>query len=163
MACGSLRRRRRWVGDVDLVLDGVPPDEALRMLGDLGLRVVSPAGDGPRTGLVTPAGIPVDVWSPGGPTGLGPCVLHATGSGVHNALMRRWARTVHGLSATWRGVHDPTTGVRLDDGTEDGIRRLLCWPLLEPWEREVDPLRPPAWLRPYLDEMDRLEAVPVGT
>lgn len=156
VVCGSLRRLRPTAGDVDLVLDGPDLSDALEALRGLGCEVVVPAGDGPRTELRL-GHLQVDVWSPASPDSVGACVLHATGSGIHNTVMRRWARLVHGCQVTWRGVHRISDGLRLDDGTEDGVRRVVGWPLLTPGDREVDPFRPPDWLLPFLAEMDRLE------
>lgn len=148
---GSLRRRLAWVGDVDLVPRSLDAQECAALLAELGCEVTERGH--PRTALVhRPSGIGVDVWCDG-PHTWAARVLHATGSGPHNVVMRRWARERHGLSVTWRGVHRLADGVRLDDGTEDGIRDLVGWPLLEPWDREIDPVDPPEWLRAMLREL----------
>jgi DNA polymerase/3'-5' exonuclease PolX len=147
IVCGSLSRRLETVGDIDLVLDGISLDDAIDRLG---LPVIS-RGD-PRSEVMGPQNIIIDLWSVSSDL-MGPMVFHATGSGMHNTVMRRWAREVHGLSVTWRGVHT-NDNIRVDDGTEDGIRNLIGWPLLKPWERDVKPFSRPEWLEPYLQHLN---------
>jgi len=154
--CGSLARRRSTVGDIDLVLHHQDRDGAIEALVGNGLRVNVEHGSGPRTELLTNDGIKVDLWV-GEPDQLESLLLHAVGSGIHNALMRRWARVTAELHVTWHGVHRISDNIRVDDGTQDGIRRLIDWPLLEPWEREIDPRDIPPWLQARLDILNAME------
>ncbi len=162
--CGSLRRGLSTCGDIDLVLlDGLSLSQAIEVLEDYKWLVTCTAAGGPRTRLGNlDCRFGVDIWEPDfGHTGA--CVYHATGSGPHNTLMRRWARVVHGLSVTWRGVQVISTGEWLEtDGTEESVVRYIPgWPMLDPSDREVNMLSPNTWLKPLLDEMnerDRLAA-----
>lgn len=154
--CGSLRRRRALVGDIDLVPHRLSAEEACALLRPLGWSVVE-AGH-PRTVLGhSDSPIQADLWCDGSGDPnrtAGARVLHATGSGVHNTLMRRWARERHGLSVTWMGAHRISDWTRMDDGSEHGIRDLIGWPRLLPWDRDVDPLDLPPWLFRLLAELD---------
>lgn len=161
--CGSLRRGSATCGDVDLVLsESLRKDEAVDILVRKGGLFLEDVGD-PRTELSvavpwTGQRVKVDVWQ-GLPGRTGSCIFHATGSGMFNTILRRWAKHEGGI-LSWRGVFD-RDGLQLDDGTEEGCLAALGLPWIPPEEREdaITLLRPLYELMNREEEDRRLAAV----
>lgn len=136
LPCGSYRRLCPEMGDIDLVClseASAVPDR----LQALGIRLVEPGV--PRWVFALdvdwcPRPIKVDLWVPL-PGMLGACIAHATGSGMHNVLMRRYGFS-RGLSFTWAGVSRLSDGVVVAGGTESSVFEALGWPMLPPEGRE---------------------------
>jgi DNA polymerase/3'-5' exonuclease PolX len=152
--CGSYRRGNRTVGDIDVVLTGVDTEEALDLLRQRGLRLHEPGS--PRDHLHMPvpwtsSPISVDVWTPL-PGMVGACLMHATGPGMHNAIMRRWA-FARGYSVTWRGVQRLSDGEWVAGATEAEVCEAVGWPYATPEHRE----RFYEWVGPYLEILNDME------
>lgn len=124
------------MGDIDFVCLSEGAAVA-RRLQDIGVRLVASGVPRWEFALDTdwcPRPIKVDVWIPR-PGMLGACVAHATGSGMHNVLMRRYGFS-HGLSFTWAGVARVSDGVTVAGETEESVFQALGWPMLPPDRRE---------------------------
>jgi DNA polymerase (family 10) len=135
MPCGSFRRDCATMGDIDLViLDG--SDVASDLL-ELGLSLTEDGYPRREFSLAVPwlkaAGLKVDLWTPADGM-VGSCIVHATGSGLHNVLMRRFGYA-RGLKFTWAGVQD-SDGKFIAGETEASCFEALGWPMMPPTLRE---------------------------
>lgn len=146
---GSLRRLCPDVGDIDVVLDGIHMAGAISALERSGCTVTDARR--PRVELRTPEGFQLDLWEPD-PGGLGACLYHATGPGVYNAVMRRWAR-LHGMTLDLHGVRNSATNKLIASTTEEDCCLALGVPFMPPEHRE----RYHEWIDPWLDLMEDLE------
>lgn len=153
VACGSYRRNTPVMGDIDLVCvrdqHSVP-----ELLINAGVTLVSPGV--PRWEFALPVPwmskpVKVDVWFPR-PERVGACLVHATGSGMHNVLMRRFGIS-RGLRFTWFGVERIATGENVAGETEESVFEALNWPMLPPEERE-DVL---SWAAPLMDSLNLMD------
>lgn len=143
---GSNRRGSVTCGDIDLVLNGIARDEAIAALLAKGLTL--DVSEQPRDELSlavtwSPLRLKVDVWTP--KTGSeGACLMHATGPGLYNSVMRRWARMQDmrlSHDGVWRGDE------RIAGATEQECCEALGWPNPPPEHRE----RFMEWIDPYLE------------
>lgn len=146
VVCGSYRRGCSKMGDIDLVSTGVTVED----LQALGLRLVHPGN--PRNEFAMDVSwskrpIKVDLWTPVEGR-LGSCVLHATGSGLHNVLMRRWAIS-RGLRFDWLGVRDGEGNV-LAAATEEECCLAMGWPFHPPEMRE----NVLSWATPIMEKLN---------
>ncbi len=133
VACGSFRRGLLEVGDIDLVALG-GRDLGPRLVG---MGLVEVHGGWPRRAYelaVEWAEKPlrVDLWSPPARTA-GAHVMFATGSTLHNQMMRRYALS-RGIRITAEGVHD-RRGSSLPCMTEDEVCESVGWPWVHPTRR----------------------------
>lgn len=146
---GSLRRGCRDIGDIDIVLQGISMEDAIVSLEGIGCIVVDPRR--PRVELRSPHGVPIDLWAPD-PDRFGACLYHATGPGVYNTIMRRWA-LAHGMMLDLNGVHDLKTGTVLASLTEDDCMSALGVPVMPPEHRD----RWIEWIDPWIDILEEIE------
>ena len=127
---GSIRRRKSWVNDIDLVI--IPRNQGLlaQKLHDLGCRF-----GGPKLQRFPYKGIQVDVYV-ATPETWATLLLIRTGSTRHNVELATKAKTRgwH-LKANGEGLHDHQ-GQRVAGDTEESIFKALGLPYKEPWERE---------------------------
>lgn len=143
---GSLRRGTSKVGDVDLILNGISKKETRVLLISDGFTL--DVHDDPRDEFSiilpwSPFPIKVDVWTPA--VGFeGACLMHATGPGMYNSVMRRWA-SMNGLKLRWDGVWRGDE--RIAGATEQECCEALGWPNPPPDHRE----RFLEWIDPYLE------------
>lgn len=135
VVCGSYRRGCDQIGDIDLVnVSGAPIEE---LLLSAGCRVVERGS--PRTEYCIDVSwckrpLKVDVWEPVDGR-IGACILHATGSGIHNTLMRRFGFS-RGFKITWAGVERLSDGQIIAGLTEKECFDAIGWPHREPANRE---------------------------
>lgn len=148
VVAGSLRRGATSVGDIDLVLVDIERTVAIETLVNAGLTPTNLSE--PRDELIVAGSLRVDVWTPS-PGMLGACIMHATGPGIYNTVMRRWAR-MHGMRLSWDGVW--RGDVKIAGKTESECCAALGWPDPPPEHRE----RFWEWIDPYLRILDASES-----
>jgi DNA polymerase (family X) len=132
--CGSLRRLRETVADVDIVVASRDPssvrDAFLKMPS---VREVIGSGD-TKTSVLTSTGLQVDLRIVEPPQ-FGAACQYFTGSKAHNiklrqrALARGWLLNEYGLS-------DAATGAVIASDSEEAIYRALGLPPIAPPMRE---------------------------
>ncbi len=139
-ACGSLRRGKPDVGDVDLILlpwrstlPGANPEAGLIALEAVLHRMFGTQKNGKpkRSGLVR--GVQVDVLITT-PEGWGACLMHWTGSAEWNVRQRGVAMKL-GYKLNEKGLWEGET--RIAGATEEEVYKALGEKWTEPKDREV--------------------------
>jgi DNA polymerase (family 10) len=132
--CGSLRRLRETVADVDIVVASRDPAAAREAFLKLpAVREVMGSGD-TKTSVLTATGLQVDLRIVE-PRQFGAACQYFTGSKAHNiklrqrALARGWLLNEYGLSVA-------ETGEVIASESEEAIYRALGLPLIPPPMRE---------------------------
>ena len=132
--CGSLRRLRETVADVDIVVASREPSSVREAFVALpAVREVVGSGD-TKTSVLTATGLQVDLRIVD-PRSFGAACQYFTGSKAHNiklrqrALERGWLLNEYGLT-------DTATGEVIASETEEAVYRALGLPLVPPPMRE---------------------------
>ncbi len=134
LCCGSLRRFRDTVADLDILVGTSDSGAVTERLVNLGWiqRVI--ASGGAKTSVVSQSGLQVDVrmvptrrW--------GAAVLYFTGSQAHNIRLRQLAIR-RGWSLNEYALSDADTGEEIAAGTEEEIYAALGLPWIPPPIRE---------------------------
>ena len=132
--CGSLRRLRETVADVDIVVASREPSSVREAFVTMpAVREVIGSGD-TKTSVLTSTGLQVDLRIVE-PQQFGAACQYFTGSKAHNiklrqrALARGWLLNEYGLS-------DAQTGEVIACESEEAIYRALGLPLIAPPMRE---------------------------
>jgi len=132
--CGSLRRLRETVADVDIVVASREPPSVREAFVKLPMvREVIGSGD-TKTSVLTSTGLQVDLRIVD-PRQFGAACQYFTGSKAHNiklrqrALARGWLLNEYGLS-------DAGTGQVIASESEEAIYRAMGLPLVPPPMRE---------------------------
>ncbi len=134
LCCGSLRRFRDTVADLDILVGTSDSGAVTERLVNLGWiqRVI--ASGGAKTSVVSQSGLQVDVrmvptrrW--------GAAVLYFTGSQVHNIRLRQLAIR-RGWSLNEYALSDADTGEEIAAETEEEIYAALGLPWIPPPIRE---------------------------
>jgi DNA polymerase (family 10) len=145
-ACGSVRRGRETVGDLDLLVATQEPAQVLAQVQAApGVeRVVAGVrGGGYRTSVQLLRGPQVDVMTMA-PDRAGSYLVHFTGSAAHNVRLRErardmgWSLSEHGfarLDADGHVVEGPDAELRTF-GSEEEVYAFLGLPWIEPALRE---------------------------
>ena len=132
--CGSLRRFRDTVADLDILVATPDPRSVARRLVELGwIRQVIGSGD-TKTSVVTHSGLQVDVrmvpkrqW--------GAAILYFTGSKEHNIRLRRLA-IERGWVLSEYALYEAGTGSVVAEETEEAIYGALGLRWIPPTLRE---------------------------
>lgn len=133
VVCGSIRRFRETVGDIDLVAAAADPPAVVAAFTALpGVRRVTSSGD-TRASVVMDWLGQVDLWVVP-PEQLPAAVHHATGSPAHHVRLRGLARQ-RGLNISEYGVAR-ADGAALEVSAEADIYRCLDLPYIPPELRE---------------------------
>lgn len=129
---GSLRRKKKTIGDVDLLVTGGPADNICKwFFAYPNIKQVLAAGD-TKAGVVLEEGMQVDLRVVD-PESFGAALFYFTGPKHFNihvrtlALKRGWKINEYGL---FEGEK------KLAGQTEEELFAALALPYLEPWERE---------------------------
>lgn len=132
--CGSLRRLRETVADVDIVVATREPlavrDAFLKLTP---VREVLGSGE-TKASVRTSSGLQVDLRIVE-PRQFGAACQYFTGSKAHNIKLRQRALE-HGLLLNEYGLSDPATGAVIASETEAAIYEALGLPLIPPPMRE---------------------------
>ena len=132
--CGSLRRFRETVADVDVVVSAVDPAAVSDHVLNLPM-VDEVLGHGAtKTSFVTAAGLQVDVRVVA-PEQYGAAMQYFTGSKSHNIAIRQIALS-KGLTLNEYGLTDIETGQIIASETEEEIYRSLGLEWIPPTMRE---------------------------
>jgi DNA polymerase (family 10) len=132
--CGSLRRLRETVADVDIVVGSRAPltvREAFVLLP--AVHEVIGSGD-TKTSVLTASGLQVDLRVVE-PRQFGAACQYFTGSKAHNIKLRQRALD-RGLTLNEYGLTDATSGAVIACETEEAIYQALGLPLIAPPQRE---------------------------
>ena len=132
--CGSLRRFRETVADIDIVVASNDPVPVMEVLVELPL-VAEIIGRGEtKTSVLTASGLQIDLRVVR-PSQFGAAILYFTGSKQHNIELRQRAID-RGLLLNEYGLEDSDTGKAVATKTERAIYRALELPLIPPEMRE---------------------------
>jgi len=136
MVCGSFRRGDEKVGDIDLVIAGKEVDD-IRLFEELGFEVEQTADDKMRRSYKlrrddTRFPMVIDIWR-AQPHAIGAATMYATGPGMNNVIMRRWAEEHEGLILDFGGVW--RDGELIASETEEDCYRALDMKYVEPTGR----------------------------
>ena len=132
--CGSLRRLREAVADVDIVVASRKPSSVTEAFVKLpAVREVIGSGD-TKTSVVTSTGLQVDLRVVE-PRQFGAACQYFTGSKAHNIKLRQRALD-RGWLLNEYGLTDVETGRVIASKTEEDIYRSLGIPLIPPPMRE---------------------------
>jgi DNA polymerase (family 10) len=132
--CGSLRRFRETVADVDVVVAAADPDAISGYVPDLPI-VAEVLGHGAtKTSFITTAGLQVDVRVVA-PEQYGAATQYFTGSKAHNIAVRQIALS-RGLTLNEYGLVEVETGEVVASATEEDIYRSLGLQWIPPPMRE---------------------------
>jgi DNA polymerase (family X) len=132
--CGSLRRLRETIGDLDLLCASTRPARVMEKfvaLGDVGEVV---ARGETKTTILTRAGLQVDLRVVA-PDQFGAAVLYFTGSKAHNIKVRQLA-IKRGWTLNEYGLADAESGDVVASATEEEIYRALALEWIPPSMRE---------------------------
>jgi len=132
--CGSLRRFRETVADVDILVATTDPAPVAERLSTLAF-VTEVIGSGPtKTSVITQRGLQVDLRlvEPGQ---WGAATLYFTGSKAHNIRLRQLA-IERGWTLNEYALAEQDGGAAVAAETEEGIYRALDLPWIPPTVRE---------------------------
>jgi DNA polymerase (family X) len=132
--CGSLRRLRDTVADVDIVVASVDPASVRTAFLQMpGVREVIGSGD-TKTSVLTSTGLQVDLRIVE-PRQFGAACQYFTGSKAHNIKLRQRA-LARGLTLNEYGLTEAETGRVVARESEQAIYEALGLPLIPPPMRE---------------------------
>ncbi len=132
--CGSLRRFRETIADIDIVAASTKPGKV--MAAFVALPIVNEiVGQGDtKTSVLTPAGLQIDLRVVK-PSQFGAATLYFTGSKQHNIELRQ--RSIdRGLLLNEYGLEDTETGKIVSSKTEAAIYKALGLRYIPPEMRE---------------------------
>lgn len=132
--CGSIRRMRETVGDIDLLIASPDPEAAITAFTTLPV-VKEVLAHGPtRASILTAGDLQVDARAVA-PEVYGAALQYFTGSKEHNIALRDLA--IHrGLKLSEYGVFEERSGRRLASATEEEVYAALGLPWIPPELRE---------------------------
>lgn len=132
--CGSLRRLRETVADVDIVVASLDPEAVREAFVKMPtVRDVIGSG-GTKTSIVTQIGLQVDLRIVE-PKQFGAACQYFTGSKAHNIKLRQRALD-RGFLLNEYGLSDAQSGAVIAQETEEAIYEALGLPLIPPPMRE---------------------------
>jgi len=156
--CGSIRRECEKVGDVDIVVvDDYDLDinlyKIIKDTFNTDVKIVQELCQNKRSRYSCkfdniPVPLDFDIWVTNKKT-LGSGILYATGPGLSNVVMRRWAR-YNNMSLSFEGVFDKDNNL-IASKTEKECCNVLGWDYVKPQFRFKDD----RYFGKYLDIMNK--------
>lgn len=134
MYCGSLRRLRPTIGDVDLLVASSRPEAVTECFTSLPMVRSAPRHGGTRSSVITDRGLQVDLRIVSADQ-LGSAALYFTGSKAHNIKLRQLA-IKKGWTLNEYGLHDEATGRVIASRTEEEVYAALGLAFIPPPMRE---------------------------
>jgi len=132
--CGSLRRFRETVADLDIVVSSTSPREVMAAFVTMPIVAEVIARGDTRTSVLTGTGLQIDLRVVK-PSQFGAAILYFTGSKQHNIELRQ--RSIdRGLLLNEYGVEDNETGRVVASRTESAVYRALGLRFIPPEMRE---------------------------
>jgi DNA polymerase (family 10) len=132
--CGSLRRLRETIGDIDIVVSSTRPAPAMEAFVGLPMVTEVLARGDTKTSVLTQGGLQIDLRVVA-PAQFGAAILYFTGSKSHNIKLRQRALG-RGLTLNEYGLADVESGAIRASKTEEDIYRALDLEWIPPPMRE---------------------------
>ena len=132
--CGSLRRFRETIGDVDILVSSNRPEEVAAAFVNLPFVSEVSAQSVTKSAIVTHEGLPVDLRTVPAES-FGAATLYFTGSKAHNIALRQRA-IERGLLLNEYALIDTGTTEPVASRTESEIYEALGLPFIPPTMRE---------------------------
>lgn len=132
--CGSIRRMKETIGDIDILVTSKNPEKVMDTFTSMDIvKEVVARGDTKST-ILTNEDIQIDVRVVE-PISFGAAVQYFTGSKQHNVKIRELA-IKKGYKVNEYGVFDVKTDKRIGGETEKEVYNILDLPLIPPEMRE---------------------------
>jgi DNA polymerase (family 10) len=132
---GSLRRKKAFVRDIDIVASSNKPEKVIEAFTKLE-NVQKILGKGPTKAIIVlKSGIQADIRVLK-PESWGAGLFYFTGSKNYNILMRKLA-IKNNMKLNEYGLFDKKTGKMLAGSTEEEITKMLRTKLLKPEDRDI--------------------------
>ncbi len=132
--CGSIRRMKETIGDIDILVTSKYPEKIMDCFTSMDIvKEVVAKGDTKST-ILTNEDIQIDVRVVE-PISFGAAVQYFTGSKQHNVKIREIA-IKKGLKVNEYGVFDAKSDKRICGETEEEVYNILDLPLIPPEMRE---------------------------
>lgn len=132
--CGSLRRFRETIADIDIVAASRKPAAVMAAFVDLPIVAEIIGRGDTKTSVLTAAGLQIDLRVVK-PSQFGAAILYFTGSKQHNIELRQRAID-RSLLLNEYGLEDADSGKVVAAGTEKAVYRALDLPFIPPEMRE---------------------------
>jgi len=132
--CGSLRRRKETVRDIDILVASSDPEKVMDTFAKLPFVKRMLAHGPTKSSAIVQEGIQVDIRAVE-PKSFGSALLYFTGSKEHNIRIRELA-VKKGLKINEYGIFDVKTGERLGGRTEEEMYKVLGLAYIPPELRE---------------------------
>jgi DNA polymerase (family X) len=134
--CGSLRRFRETIGDLDIVVASLDHKPIMTWLTELSMVSEVLVSGETKTSVLTHKGLQIDLRVVE-PEQFGAATLYFTGSKAHNIKLRQRAMD-RGWLLNEYALEDAETGKVVARETEEAIYQALELPYIEPVLREDD-------------------------
>lgn len=132
--CGSLRRFRETIGDIDILVASTDPGAVSDAFVSLSIADEVVAQGDTKSVILTSGGLQVDLRVVA-PSSFGAAVMYFTGSKQHNIEMRQRA-IERGWTLNEYGLSDADTGDVVASRTEKAIYEAMDLPFIPPELRE---------------------------
>lgn len=132
--CGSIRRMKETIGDIDILVTSKNPERVMHTFTSMDIVKEVVAKGETKSTILTNEDIQIDVRVVE-PISFGAAVQYFTGSKQHNVKIRELA-IKKGFKVNEYGVFDVKTDKRICGETEEEVYNILDLPLIPPEMRE---------------------------
>lgn len=133
-ACGSLRRKRETIGDIDILGVSTNPSAAMEVFTNIEIVKDVLAKGATKSSIIVKDDIQVDLRIVERDS-FGSALQYFTGSKEHNIQLRELA-IKKGMKISEYGVFNERTGKKLAGATEEGVYEAVGLPWIQPEIRE---------------------------